>query len=636
MKRFLTLSFLSILASVSLFGQDRLVFIEEFTQASCPPCEATTPALNEVLNANADKIVQIRYHTSWPGVDPMNADNPAEVQTRVDYYGVTGVPNVRIDGAEAVGAGNQLVTPAEIDARSGVSSPVSMELSHSLNDDNSQMMITVSITNNGSDAYAVSANRLRVAVVEEEVSWPFTPGSTSLTTFEAVMKEFVTGAGGMMIPEIAGGETWTESWMIDVPATTYSLFELAAVAWLQDDQSREVVNAAESHPVPLNGDYVDAGAKNNTEAGSFCDETIQPSVVLTNNGSVDITSAEVNVVVDGEIVATETYSGTIAPNASETFLLSEVAATPGGGTYSFAVGSVNGETDVNRLNSITTDLFIGTFSEFTELNDGFESYSFNDEGPFIVEAPNLVFTTVTPAAFGQDTPNVGSNSANSVLIDFWTWQDVGADAYMYFGEVDFSEAVTPTLTFDHTGSRFQNSNDRLAVEVSTDCGDTWAEVWFADGAALGNNGNNNSARFIPTPSTLWVSNEIMLDNYAGESAVSLRFKATTDYGNASYIDNVVLNALSVSNDEVVDKSLASIFPNPVNSTAIIQVELASASDVTLQVSDISGKVLDTKFYGNLSGTNTLRYDVDALTEGLYIFNIVAGDIVSPQRVSVIK
>ena len=75
-----TLLFAALLsASFMGFSQSqRTVFIEEFTQASCPPCETTTPALNAVIETNAEKIVQIRYQTSWPGVDPMNADNPTK------------------------------------------------------------------------------------------------------------------------------------------------------------------------------------------------------------------------------------------------------------------------------------------------------------------------------------------------------------------------------------------------------------------------------------------------------------------------------------------------------------------------------------------------------------------------------
>jgi hypothetical protein len=586
---------------------------------------------------NADKVVEIRYHTSWPGTDPMNADNPTDVQARVDYYGVTGVPHLRIDGVVATRSGNNLVTTTEIDARYAIASDVSMELTHDFNDDNSGMMLSLSITNDGSDAYSVASNRLRIAVVEELVTWPFTPGSTSLTEFHAVMKDFVTDVSGMMLPEIAAGETWTESWMVDVPATTYSLFQLGAVAWIQDEQTQSVINAAESHPVELNGDYVDIAAASQVESASFCDETIAPAVTLINNGSVDITEATIAMLANGEIVATENFSGTLAAGASTAYDFSEVARVPGGIEYSFEVTSVNGlQRDADRFNGVTQATFVGSFGEYTSLNETFEGLAFRDAGDFIVEASyGLAFVTVTPAAFGT-TANVGNGSPNSMLIDFWGWTTVGDEASLYYGEVDMSVATDPTFTFSYTGASFQTSQDELHLEVSTDCADSWTTLWSGIGADLATQGAINDARYVPTFSSTWVPVEVSLADYVGDANVSFRLRAVSAYGNATYIDNVAIQGISTSNNEIVDQTLASIYPNPINATAMIDLDLAEASEVVLQVSDINGKILDTKSYGLLSGAHTLRYDVDALTSGLYIFNVVAGDVVSPQRVSVIK
>ena len=567
----------------------------------------------------------------------MNADNPTDVQARVDYYGVTGVPHLRIDGVVATRSGNNLVTTTEIDARYAIASDVSMELTHDFNDDNSGMMLSLSITNDGSDAYSVASNRLRIAVVEELVTWPFTPGSTSLTEFHAVMKDFVTDVSGMMLPEIAAGETWTESWMVDVPATTYSLFQLGAVAWIQDEQTQSVINAAESHPVELNGDYVDIAAASQVESASFCDETIAPAVTLINNGSVDITEATIAMLANGEIVATENFSGTLAAGASTAYDFSEVARVPGGIEYSFEVTSVNGlQRDADRFNGVTQATFVGSFGEYTSLNETFEGLAFRDAGDFIVEASyGLAFVTVTPAAFGT-TANVGNGSPNSMLIDFWGWTTVGDEASLYYGEVDMSVATDPTFTFSYTGASFQTSQDELHLEVSTDCADSWTTLWSGIGADLATQGAINDARYVPTFSSTWVPVEVSLADYVGDANVSFRLRAVSAYGNATYIDNVAIQGISTSNNEIVDQTLASIYPNPINATAMIDLDLAEASEVVLQVSDINGKILDTKSYGLLSGAHTLRYDVDALTSGLYIFNVVAGDVVSPQRVSVIK
>lgn len=76
----------------------RFVLIEHFTQASCAPCAQQNPFLQAVLDANRGSVHHIAYHTSWPGVDPMNAYNPTEVAARVSYYGVNAVPDCLMEG----------------------------------------------------------------------------------------------------------------------------------------------------------------------------------------------------------------------------------------------------------------------------------------------------------------------------------------------------------------------------------------------------------------------------------------------------------------------------------------------------------------------------------------------------------
>src|SRR5689334_7819656 len=98
MKKLFTLIGLFI-SSMSLFASQRLVMVEEFTNASCPPCAAQNPGFNALLDANPTKVVALKYQTNWPGVDPMNAQTQSlGVGTRVTYYGVTGVPHGVVDG----------------------------------------------------------------------------------------------------------------------------------------------------------------------------------------------------------------------------------------------------------------------------------------------------------------------------------------------------------------------------------------------------------------------------------------------------------------------------------------------------------------------------------------------------------
>src|SRR5436190_1980734 len=99
MKKLFTLITFIALCSVALAQTQRMVLTEEFTQASCPPCASANPTYNAMCDANPTKLIGLHYQVSWPGSDPMNAENATQVATRVSYYGVSGVPDSKLDGS---------------------------------------------------------------------------------------------------------------------------------------------------------------------------------------------------------------------------------------------------------------------------------------------------------------------------------------------------------------------------------------------------------------------------------------------------------------------------------------------------------------------------------------------------------
>src|SRR5882762_2719002 len=121
-----------LFANSFIFGQSqRLVFVEEFTQASCGPCAQQNPAFNTLLQQNTSKAVSLKYQTDWPGTDPMNAQNPADVKSRVAYYAVSGVPDAIQDGSNKNAPSS--VTQASIDNEYAVPSPFTVQLAHWFN-----------------------------------------------------------------------------------------------------------------------------------------------------------------------------------------------------------------------------------------------------------------------------------------------------------------------------------------------------------------------------------------------------------------------------------------------------------------------------------------------------------------------
>ncbi len=87
--------------SIASQATQRLPLYEEFTSSTCGPCAGfNTNNFNDAfLAANTGNYSLIKYQMNWPGVggDPYYT---AEGGVRRDYYSVTGVPTLALDGVD--------------------------------------------------------------------------------------------------------------------------------------------------------------------------------------------------------------------------------------------------------------------------------------------------------------------------------------------------------------------------------------------------------------------------------------------------------------------------------------------------------------------------------------------------------
>src|SRR4029077_15519084 len=137
----------------------------------------------------------------WPGVDPMNAQQPSDVQTRVTYYNITGVPMGAMDGfvwPDYDGFGGQLgseyrgapyqCTQGLIDSMYGISTPFNLSSTYWFSQNLDSIYATVTVTAVGSYSGSLIG---QVAVIEKVVNFDVPPGTNGETQFDAVMKKML-------------------------------------------------------------------------------------------------------------------------------------------------------------------------------------------------------------------------------------------------------------------------------------------------------------------------------------------------------------------------------------------------------------------------------------------------------------
>lgn len=97
--------------------------------------------------------------------------------------------------------------------------------------------------------------------------------------------------------------------------------------------------------------------------------------------------------------------------------------------------------------------------------------------------------------------------------------------------------------------------------------------------------------------------------------------------NGSCSDTITIPLGFVSVQEIVEPiSDINLYPNPTNNLATLSLQLANEGDITIQVIDITGKIIATETRSDVySGQQQFMIDATELQNGLYFINIVAGD-----------
>jgi hypothetical protein len=93
------------------------------------------------------------------------------------------------------------------------------------------------------------------------------------------------------------------------------------------------------------------------------------------------------------------------------------------------------------------------------------------------------------------------------------------------------------LRFHHAYRPYGASyTDGLRVEISTNCGNNWTQLYYAEALALGTTTTGTNP-WSPTAANQWLLHDIDLSAYDGQSVV-IRFTGVNDYGDRLYLDNI--------------------------------------------------------------------------------------------------
>jgi hypothetical protein len=101
------------------------------------------------------------------------------------------------------------------------------------------------------------------------------------------------------------------------------------------------------------------------------------------------------------------------------------------------------------------------------------------------------------------------------------------------------------------------------------------------------------------------------------------------------IENGFVEAPSVSTYDTELNNAVNVFPNPMTNFTNVRINLSEKSDVSLQVVDMSGKLVMNKMYENQNGLFSIVVDASSLSTGTYVLKINAGEKYTTKKITVV-
>jgi len=240
MKR-LSLCFLLAFYICVSFGQSgykKQVLLEHFTNSICSSCRDKNPVVFDLVKQYDDNVVHITVHPSIPYAScEFFKANPTENDSRTYYYQVAGTPTVVINGVQQK-TNTPLLTANELTTLFPQSSILDLKLITS-----GTSTKTIQLDYQLANKPASATYRLHVWAIEKVIDKLTANGEPK--HYNVFRKALTPIKGRDVSMELGTMLSGSFTYTYPVPVT-YSEQQIAFVAFIQNETTKEVLNATES------------------------------------------------------------------------------------------------------------------------------------------------------------------------------------------------------------------------------------------------------------------------------------------------------------------------------------------------------------------------------------------------------
>lgn len=640
---------LTIVVSATLTlssNAQRVTLHEEFTGENCNSCATINPAFWSLCDGgtNPDVLIHIAYMSPLPSPGTFYMQDQGASDQRIAYYGVSTAPYGMYDGhVPDPSCGSYPGNPscfiqADINSEAAKPDSFSMAVTNQWNTTYDSVITIVTMT--AHNKWIGLVPKLYVALVEN-VDFGTAPGSNGEKYFEHVVRAMYPSAlGTALIDTFQADTTIADTFTNLVPAYVDKSASPFVVAWIQDDATQAIAQAAQGAPLPKIP--VDATLTAVTSPGNLVcvpggTYGIAHTATLVNNGTTTITSATIYYQIDSGSLTPYTWTGTLAATASTAIAMPVATVSVGADVFHTIYDSVtalNGTTDENPSlaagstyffveNSAGSPIPFGTSFENPADTSYYATDYLNDDNTW-----HLYWSgTATSLAYN------GIYAEGAILLDCTS----GESNVLLLPEVSLTTPAEESIDFWMAyAQQDSSSNDELEVVYSTDCGTNWTPIWSVSGSAMATMPADASHVAVPTSPSQYAWRGIGLEGVPAGN-VMLGFMFRQEGGNSIWIDDIYVHVPTAVQNVANVTGNINLYPNPAKDETTLSFNLSASSEVQVNIVDALGRTIQVVAEGNMNaGSHTYKINTLSLANGIYNIAIHSESGMSTKRLSVIK
>lgn len=345
----------------------------------------------------------------------------------------------------------------------------------------------------------------------------------------------------------------------------------------------------------------------------YCENTVTPNFSVTNHGTETIDSIIFTLILNGELLQTSTWFGSL-----------EVGDTLNHSLAAFMISeedSIENELQIKASipNWHETDVYnnsmVQRFSKHKQVEapfiESFETNSFSANDWKIINRDG-------EKSWELDEVNGLMNSYISAKVALFNYENLNQRDELLSPNIQINSTNDYYLNFDYA-HQHRNSvgrKDSMIVEVSSDCGATYQRVFAKGGESLTTT-DTLDMNFNPTYSSHWNNQTIQLNQYInGAEFIQLKFTSVNGKQNNLYLDNISVATLEEFYTSDLQSENILIMPNPANKNLKIIWNGYQKQNIHIDLIDIRGKILDHKTFNHRKNLE-ITWELDKFETGYY-------------------